>query len=445
MKGSYPLFRHAADAPFAWRKGAPVAAAAFLHDVMQLADSLPERRYLLNLCDDRYHFMVGFAAAMIRGQTNLLPPNRTPDMINELAAEYPDSYCLVEETIAEVELPSVRLQVEQAGGNRVAPIPIIDGEQLSAITFTSGSTGRPKSNPKYWKELVVGADKAILRFNITPDKISTLVATVPPQHMYGLETSVLLPWHAGVMVHTGRPFFPGDVVEALASVPGPRVLITTPLHLRACLKAGLTWPELAFIISATAPLSSDLAQQAEEMLDTRVMEIFGCTEAGSIASRRTVDDSCWHLYDGMSLMRSDQSGYVKGEQLSHPVRLGDRIEVIDPQHFNLLGRNEGMINIAGKRASLDDLNHKLNAIAEVEDGAFVMPDVADVEITRLAAFVVAPALDEATLIQRLKSGIDPVFLPRPLYKVEALPRNEMGKLPRAALLKLLEQHKTGDQ
>ena len=362
MSRGFPLFQHAATDPLAWHKGESIMAGAFLHDVMALAESLPEKRYLLNLCEDRYHFMVGFAAAIIKRQISLLPPNRTPDVINGLAGEYPDSYCLSEETIAGVELPSIKLQIEQADRGCVDHVPVIDGEQLIAIAFTSGSTGTPKPNPKYWKELVVGADKAISRFNIKPGKVSALVATVPPQHMYGLETSVLTPWRAGIMVHTGRPFFPGDVVEALASVPGSRVLITTPLHLQACLKAGLDWPELKFIISATAPLSSDLARQAEEMLDTQVLEIFGFSEAGSIASRQTTSDLSWHLYDGMSLTIIDQAAYIEAEQLDQPVPLGDQIEVIDQQHFHLLGRNEEMINIAGKRTSLGDLNHKLNAI-----------------------------------------------------------------------------------
>jgi len=441
MSRYFPLFQHAATDPLTWHKGESITAAAFLYDVMELAESLPEMGCLVNLCKHRYPFMVGFAAAIIRGQINLLPPNRTPDVINELAGEYPGSYCLSEEAIAGIELLSVKLQIGEAGSGRVDCVPTIAGEQLVAIAFTSGSTGTPKANLKYWRELVVGADKAISRFNIRPGRVSALVATVPPQHMYGLESSVLTPWRAGVMVHTGQPFFPADVVDALASVPGPRVLITTPLHLQTCLKADLNWPELEFIISATAPLSFDLAQQAEETLSTRVMEIYGCTEAGSIASRQITEDACWHLYDGMSLIFTGQVGYVEGEQLPQPVPLDDQIEMIDPQHFRLLGRNEETINIAGKRTSLGDLNHKLNAIAGVNDGVFIMPESSGAATARLAAFVVAPMLDEATVMQHLKSGIDPVFLPRPLYKVDALPRNEAGKLPRSALLKLLEQHK----
>ena len=50
----------------------------------------------------------------------------------------------------------------------------------------------------------------------------------------------------------------------------------------------------------------------------------------------------------------------------------------------------------------------------------------------------APGLDEHTILDALRRAIDPLFLPRPLRLVDALPRNETGKLPRSALLALLE-------
>ena len=64
------------------------------------------------------------------------------------------------------------------------------------------------------------------------------------------------------------------------------------------------------------------------------------------------------------------------------------------------------------------------------------PDPAN-GVRRLAALVVAPTLDEARILAILREGIDPVFLPRPLRRVAALPRNATGKLPRGALLAAL--------
>ncbi len=45
---------------------------------------------------------------------------------------------------------------------------------------------------------------------------------------------------------------------------------------------------------------------------------------------------------------------------------------------------------------------------------------------------------ERLVIAALRGSIDPVFLPRRLQRVDALPRNDAGKLPRAALLRLLQ-------
>ena len=122
-----------------------------------------------------------------------------------------------------------------------------------------------------------------------------------------------------------------------------------------------------------------------------------------------------------------------------PTRINDVVELLDAGHFLLHGRTTDLVNIAGKRSSFDYLNHQLNAIEGVRDGAFFLRDArADSQtgIARLAAFVVAPGLNSAALLQQLRERIDPVFLPRPLLFVDSLPRNGTGKLPQEALLAL---------
>jgi len=46
-------------------------------------------------------------------------------------------------------------------------------------------------------------------------------------------------------------------------------------------------------------------------------------------------------------------------------------------------------------------------------------------------------------VRALRERIDPLFLPRPLLFVDALPRNGTGKLPRAALDALIAQISEG--
>jgi len=416
----------ALDTPLAWQRGQPVSRATFLGHVAYVARQLPSARFIINLCEDRYRFLVAFAAVGINGQTSLLPSSRARQHLQQLAEDYPDSQTLTDNDLA------VWLAAEAAHDPPLA-VPHLPVTQTVAMVFTSGTTGRAKPNPKRWGELVNGAWQAQQRFGLTAD--ISLVATVPPQHMYGLETSIMAPLVSGVSIHTGRPFFPDDVRAALQEVPERRVLVTTPVHLHACVKAGLCWPETAWLISATAPLSPELAAQAEAAFNAPVLEIYGCTEAGSIASRHTLSGDRWRVYDGFKLT----GGELSGAHLPEPVILGDVVEAYSATEFRLLGRSEDLINIAGKRSSLAYLNHQLSEIPGVVEGVFLMPAETGTGVDRLIALVVAPQLGERQLLAALAERLDPVFLPRPLIRVETLPRNETGKTTQESLLQLMAQ------
>ena len=66
---SFPAQRgFEADSLVGWRNGQPVTAARFCAAALDLAARLPKRRHVLNLCEDRLNFMLGFAAALVAGQ-----------------------------------------------------------------------------------------------------------------------------------------------------------------------------------------------------------------------------------------------------------------------------------------------------------------------------------------------------------------------------------------
>jgi acyl-coenzyme A synthetase/AMP-(fatty) acid ligase len=435
------LFPRSPDRPLAWWRGKPIGAPSFLYHVRRTARSLPAHRYVLNLCEDRYCFMVAFTAAMMRGQTNLLPPGSTPQTLAEVAKAYGDCHCITDRRLQDVPLAQHVVDIhELVSGHESAPPVMISGEHVGAIVFTSGSTGRVQPNPKTWHSLVAGARLSQQRFAIPGRRISSVVATVPPQHMYGLETSIVMPLVTGMGVYGGRPFFPADLQAALASVPAPRTLITTPVHLKSCVHSNLQWPEVEFLISATAPLARELARQAEQDFAAPVFEIYGSTETGAVASRRTVADSLWTPYEGVTVKADDHGILVSGPQLPHAAHVPDVISSRVEGQFELLGRDVDLVKIAGRRTSLSDLNHKLNAIEGVEDGVFVVPPGDDHRVVRrLTALVVAPALDERQILAALAQRVDRVFLPRPLRKVAHVPRSDVGKLSRDQLQALMEQ------
>ena len=429
----------------AWRGGEAVTATQFLAHVRQVADTLPIATAAVNLCEDRYAFMVAFCAIVLRGQANLLPSSRARHAIDEVMQAHAGCYALGEQELQPSppgyrQLPPLTSSASDTGDG---PWPLIPAEQVVAIGYTSGSTGKPSANVKTWGSFHASNAGNLAMLRAAAGHRFEVVATVPPQHMYGMEMSVLLPLLGGIGVHAGRPFFPADVASALAEVPPPRVLVTTPVHLRALVEAGIRLPPIRAMMSATAPLSPDLARAAERRFEAPVLEVFGSTETCVIASRRPTHDEVWALYDGVKLNPQPDGTVVQAPQLDAPITLADIISLSDGgRRFRLRGRNTDMLEIAGKRASLGDLTRRLLEIPGVRDAAVFQlgGDGDTLGVHRIAALVVAPGLGEHEIAEKLRLAIDPLFLPRPLRLVQALPRNETGKLPRKALLELLQRH-----
>jgi acyl-coenzyme A synthetase/AMP-(fatty) acid ligase len=295
-------------------------------------------------------------------------------------------------------------------------VPAFAEAQTAAIAFTSGSTGRPAPHGKTWGALARGAAAEAMRFGLHLPGKATLVGTVPPQHMYGLESTVLMALRNGLALHAGRPFYPSDVATALKQIPGERVLVTTPVHLRALLQEEVELPPMRLIVCATASLSPELAARAEKRYGVPLHEVYGFTEAGMVATRRSVQGPEWRCLRDVRVRARHDAAWVAGGHVENEVPFSDLIEPRGEDAFVLRGRSADQINIAGKRTSLGYLNHQLNGV------------------TRLMAFVVAPDISREALLRALRARIDAAFLPRPLYLVDALPRNATGKLPREELL-----------
>jgi acyl-coenzyme A synthetase/AMP-(fatty) acid ligase len=390
----------------------------------------------LNLCERRDNFLVAFTAMLMRGQVCLLPPSRVPAVVTDVMEEHPGSY-VVDDAYVEHARP--------AQPPTALFLPAVPPDRVVVIGYTSGSTGRPRPNPKTWGGFAActALNASRLR-DLLPAKweglLPWIVATVPPQHMYGMEFSVLMPLLGGMGVHGGHPLYPADVVSALADVPGPRILVSTPVHLRALLDSGVELPELGAVVSATASLPAELARAIERQFGTVLLEYFGSTETCVVASRRTSVDDAWHPYPGVMLKPADDGTQVDAPWFISSTVLQDVLEIRSDGAFTVRGRNADMVEVAGKRASLADLTRRLASIPGVADAVVFQPDAAEgATVRRLAALVVADGMMEAEVLEKLAQAVDPAFLPRPLVLVPRLPRNEVGKLPRAQLLAALKR------
>lgn len=407
----------------------PLTRPQLLRRAAALASQLPACRRIVNLCESRANFLIALVASMLRQQPQLLPGVRTAAALSQLEDRFPASHVVNDHLVRDIKV--------DAGTDDALAGFTMQGDELVLTGFTSGSTGAAQPHDKRLRALLASArcnGGAILHaLNLAARQPVALLGTVPAHHMYGLELTVLLPLFAGMAVHDGRPMFPADVASALAAMPAHRVLVSTPLHLRALAESELDFPQVALIISASAPLEAALAARIETRLGAPLLEMFGSTETFVIATRRTAVESEWRLYDEVHLSPAESSTRVSAPWFTQDQLLQDVLELREQRRFVLRGRSSDLIEVAGKRASLAGITRRICAIPGVADAVVYQPAAAAGTANRLAALVVGRGVTERQIIEILSAELDSVFVPRPLEFVDTIPRDAMGKIPRALL------------
>jgi acyl-coenzyme A synthetase/AMP-(fatty) acid ligase len=425
------------NAPFALFQKRIISRGDLQHDVEELAARLPERSALFNLCKNRYLFCLTLLAAAQRGQTCLLPPSERPETLLSIATNYPDAYLACEQAPATEALPWFPIIPPSQNNNQHVELHN-DWPNISLIAFTSGSTGLPKPCSHQLRDLGLAAQIATTSLGLNSQQ-SLMLSTTPPQHMYGLETSVFWPLYSNLLLYDAHPFYPTDIRNAISTAPMPCILATTPTHLRVLSHSDDdTWPPLAGLISATDQLSPLLANTIANKFNAELIDLYGSTETLSLAYRRPCRNLYWQPYSHVHLFDDDELARIKAPYLPSGAELQDRLIQCANDLFQILGRAEDMVKIGGKRASLTDINRKLRDIPGIKDG-FCFIQNRDSGEPRLAAVVVG-ALDKNTINRQLAKQLDEIFLPRKLYKVDNIPRNSIGKLQYTELEDWLRKH-----
>ena len=442
-----------------------ISAGVFFKKVHELVKALPDAPFVINLSESRAGFMLGFAAALVRRQTSLFPSGQGRGDWEQLARQYPTASIISDRA---VDAPhAFDLRPWLAMDSLVVPlasrqpegmqIPLVPADFTAAILFTSGSTGQPTAHAKSWGQLNRGAASLIAALGGSLSMRCAVVGSVPPQHMFGLESTVMLPWHAGIPVYAHKPLLPADLEAALAQCARPCWWMTTPVHMRPPLRAATSLDGLAGIVASTMSLPPALASAAETKWRVPVVEIYGSTETGALATRRTATDEWWTPLPGVKLTTQvegeRQQIHATGSHIDVAVLLADELRFGPDGRFLWLGRSADMLKIAGKRASLSALNQWISEIPGVDDGVYFVPDAAgdaashdDAHPTRrLVAFYVSATLSPEEVRAALRARVDPVFVPRPVLRVAQLPRNANGKLGQAALAALFSQCQQTEQ
>lgn len=409
---------------------------------MELSGRLRHASAVCNLCTSRVSFLVTWLAALRGHALLVLPPSGGHADLAGVLQSTPRPVIVVDHAraidrawpgSAEGLICPPPWPASKASAADLAWEP--DWDRPAILLYTSGSTHAPEPQPKTLLQLATGAQvlgDRLARYKTGGlSTVRRIVCSVPAQHMYGVEASVMLSLVHSIPVLEGRPLLPADVQQAFAGSPGT-AWIATPLHLRGLVRSGDVLPNCSLVLASTMPLTQHLAQQTEDLVGAPVLEIYGSTETGVLAMRRSARAAAWTPVSGVRVERVDGGTLAYGAHFTSPVRLPDETEIDATGSFKLLGRSSDMIKIGGRRASLAGLNLLLADLPGLEDGVLYLPATSN-PTERLCLIYSGPTLERAGVEKWLRTRLDPAFLPRTFVHVDKLPRNDTGKLPRQAL------------
>lgn len=415
----------------------------FAADVATLRPRIAQASHICNALPDRYDFKVGLAAAMLNGQITVLPNAAAVEAVGG-SLEDTDRPLILGGTPQHDILGSRIADIESSGTslNPNETLRRLEASTTPIHVFTSGTTKRRQRHLKNWKTLSGGAEitSALLDQMGMNQGNCALLGTTPHQHMYGLEATIFAALSFGYQTHCGKLFFPADFEDIVTSAKEygieNLILITSPAHLRFLEAAILEAPLITGIISATAPLSEAQAQRLEARGDLPVMEIYGSSETGSLAVRRTIEGPFWQPLAGFTLKDTDAGAIACAPQLFEPTPLGDSVELEPNGRFRLLGRVGDMVSINGKRSSLGALNAVLIETPGLLDG-IVLHQPRDGEDLLAIVAVRNPATGQSeteiktAIRQQFHRHLDPVFSTRRIVFMDTLPRSGTGKITAA--------------
>ena len=329
-----------------------------------------------------------------------------------------------------------------------------------AVTFhTSGSTSTPKTIVKDFACLAreVAYHRRALAGVLSADDPAVspvFLATIEPEHMYGMLWRVLLPRAAGCRVDPEIIRTPESLLEKMRAAEKV-VLVTTPSFLdrftsyadqydvpRSCVE----------IVTSGALLTAEVARRTERVFGLAPREIFGSTETGGVAWRRQSSGATdaasphdWEVFEPVRVgVEGGRLAVVSPFSYVRRFVMGDGAELApDGRRFKLLGRMDRLVKISEQRVSLPEMEAKMAALDGVREAALVK--LAGEHGDFLGAVVVPrdrPSDDEARrqAALELRRLLLPIFpkgtVPKRYRFVDELPRNPQGKV-RAAELKEL--------
>jgi len=436
------FFDHITDSPLR----AFIAGGHTCGDVCRLAAGICSRTSpdepLCLWTQDKSLTAAALLAAAIGGPRVIIPYAFSPHAFDEARSSISFSKILSESNDAPPADCTVILP-----DSVPAPAPLVytacDADTPRVMLFTGGSTGKPKLWSKTARNLFSEALLLAETFGIGPQ--DCILSTVPPQHIYGLLFSVLVPLVSGCTVLEPVFSFPQEILAA-AGDTGATILVSVPSQYHVLKTESLQRHNLRLAFSSAGMLPGPDADYFHGKTGIAVTEIYGSTETGGIAWKASLTDKqvfCtfngidWKIHNGRLQLRSDFLSPELPRDQDEFFTTADRAAPCGADSFTLHGRADDVVKVGGRRVDLSEICDKLKTLGGVRDAVVFAMHARTGRGADITALIAGTA-DASAIRAGLAKICEPYAIPRHIKIVESIPLLPTGKYDREMIEKYFE-------
>lgn len=337
---------------------------------------------------------------------------------------------------------------------------------LAVICYTSGTTGRSKGAMISHDNLLSNARTLASEWGFTASDV--LLHALPLYHIHGLFVALHCALLSGTRVLLHAKF---DARAALAALHEATAMMGVPtFYTRLLAEPGLDRDavrNVRLFVSGSAPLLAETFEQFAERTGQRILERYGMTETGMIASNPLVGErragTVGPPLPGVTVRIAREDGAsvttgaigvveVKGpnvfqgywrmpEKTAQEFRAdgffitGDLGTLESDGYLRLVGRAKDLIISGGLNVYPKEIEELIDALPGVTESAvFAVPHPDFGEAVAAAVTLERGAkADPAAILDALRPQLASFKMPKRVYILEELPRNAMSKVQKALL------------
>jgi malonyl-CoA/methylmalonyl-CoA synthetase len=340
---------------------------------------------------------------------------------------------------------------------------------LAAIVYTSGTTGRSKGAMISHGNLAANADALIAAWQLRDYDV--LLHALPTYHVHGLFVSLHSTLLAGGSIVLLPKF---DVDAVLAQLPRVTVFMGVPTYYTRLLAdprfSRHSAAAVRVFICGSAPLLPATFAEFEQRSGQRILERYGMSEAGIIASNpragERIPGSVGYALSGFEVRVVDADGRAVGANQTGMLEIrgpsvfggywqrpelnatefrdgwfitGDLATRAADGRIAIVGRARDLVISGGFNVYPREVELEIDTLPGVIESAVIGVPHADLgeAVVAVVAHATDAGLSEAGVLEALAQRLARYKLPKRVLFVADLPRNAMAKVQKAALR---EQH-----